>query len=88
MISPEQSLPLHETMLGMLHAARRRGLGHEEHSLAVCELLLQIHAPAGELLGEPCASCREPWPCQTVLVILGGLVPATTGPGPEYARRF
>ncbi|MDP9882550.1 hypothetical protein J2W21_000029 [Sinomonas atrocyanea] len=86
MFSPEPALPLHETMLEMLHAARLRGLGHTEHSLAVCDLLLQIHAPAGGMLGEPCAGCREPWPCQTVLGILGGLapspLPAPAHPGP------
>jgi hypothetical protein len=63
-------------MLGMLLEARRRGLAHTEYSLPVCELLLQIHAPAGGALGEPCAACREPWPCKTVLDILGGLVPS------------
>ncbi|GAB2741787.1 hypothetical protein GCM10027090_11120 [Sinomonas soli] len=60
-------------MLEMLHESRRRGVAHTEHSLAVCELLLQIHAPAGEALGDPCAGCREAWPCQAVLGILGGL---------------
>jgi hypothetical protein len=77
MLSPETAQPLHETMLSMLHEARRRGMSHEEHSLPVCELLLEIHAPDGELAGEPCAGCREPWPCGTVLEILGGLVCAS-----------
>lgn len=60
MFSPEPALPLHETMLEMLPAARRRGMAHEEHSLPVCKLPLEIHAAAGELVGEPCAGCREP----------------------------
>ena len=80
MPEPELAQPLHETMLEVLHVARRRGLAHEEHSLPVCELLLEIHAPAGQLAGDPCGGCREPWPCQTVLGILGGLIP---GPPPR-----
>jgi hypothetical protein len=69
MFSPEPALPLHETML----AARRRALDHYEHPLPVCELLLQIHDPAG--LDDPCAGCQQAWPCKRVLGILGGLVP-------------
>jgi hypothetical protein len=75
MFTRESAAPLHETMLGMLHEARRRGMAHAGHSLPVCELLLEIHAPAGGPVGEPCAGCREPWPCKSVLEILGGLVP-------------
>lgn len=77
MPEPEPALPLHETLLGMLHEADRRGMGHEEHSLAVCELLLAVHAPAGELLGDPCGGCRQAWPCRTVLGVLGGLIPSS-----------
>jgi hypothetical protein len=73
---PEAATPVHETMLEMLHEARRRGMSHTKDSLPACELMLEIHAPAGELLGMPCAACREPWPCTTVLGILGGLEPA------------
>ncbi|MGY3568080.1 hypothetical protein [Sinomonas sp. RB5] len=79
---PEPASPLHETMLEMLHEARRRGMAHSEHSLPVCELLLEIHAPAGVVAGEPCKACREPWPCKTVLDILGGLEPAAGPPAP------
>jgi hypothetical protein len=74
MFTPDPAPPLHETMLGMLHEAPRRGMAHAGHSLPVCELLLEIHVPAGDLVGERCAGCREPWPCKTVLEILGGLV--------------
>lgn len=72
---PEPAQPLHETMLEMLHEARRRGMSHQRHPLPACELMLEIHAPAGELLGMPCTACHEPWPCKTVLGILGGLEP-------------
>jgi hypothetical protein len=75
MFPPEPAQPLHETMLGVLHEARRRRMPHTEYSLPVCELLLEIDAPDGDVLGEPCAGCHEPWPCQTVMGILGGLVP-------------
>lgn len=84
MFPPEPALPLHETMLEMLHEAHRRGMAHEEYPLPVCALLLEIHAPGSEESGEPCAGCGEPWPCQMVLGILGGLMPAT-GSGAEYS---
>jgi hypothetical protein len=48
---------------------------HAEYPLPVCELLLEIHASDGDGLGEPCAGCHEPWPCQTLMGIFGGLVP-------------
>lgn len=83
---PEPASPLHETMIEMLHEARRRGMTHETHSLPACQLLLEIHAPSGDLVGTPCAGCGEPWPCKTVLGILGGLVPAS-GPGAAYSDR-
>ncbi|MGT2460762.1 hypothetical protein [Sinomonas atrocyanea] len=73
---PDPAQPLHETMLEMLQEARRRGMSHTRDPLPACELMLEIHAPAGELLGTPCAACHEPWPCKTVLGILGGLEPA------------
>lgn len=72
---PEPAPPLHEAMLEMLHEARRRGMSHTKDSLPACELMLEIHAPAGELMGMPCAACHEPWPCTTALDILGGLEP-------------
>lgn len=80
MPQPDAAKPLHETMLGMVQVARRRGMAHEEHSLPACELLLELHAPAGKLAGDPCEGCREPWPCKTVLEIIGGLIPATASP--------
>jgi hypothetical protein len=64
---------LHETMLEMIHEARRRGMSHNKYSLGACDLLLEIHAPGGEALGSPCAGCLERWPCSTVLGIIGGL---------------
>ena len=70
---PEPAPPLHRTMLEMLHEARRRGMSHQGDSLPACELMLEIHAPEGELMGMPCAACHGPWPCTTVLGILGGL---------------
>ncbi|MGY3567905.1 hypothetical protein [Sinomonas sp. RB5] len=48
---------------------------HTEYALPVCELLLEIHTPDGDLLGEPCAGCHEPWPCKTAMGILGAVVP-------------
>lgn len=80
MFPPEPAQPLHATMLSVLHEARRRQVRHEEYPLPVCELLLEIHAPAGDMVGDPCEGCQEPWPCKMVLGILGGLVP---GSGPE-----
>lgn len=64
---------LHETMLEMIHEARRRGMSHNKYSLGACDLLLEIHAPGGESMGSPCAGCLERWPCSTVLDIIGGL---------------
>jgi hypothetical protein len=74
-------------MLEVVHEARRRGMTHSRHSLQDCQLLLAIHAPAGEMIGAPCAGCREPWPCKTVLGILGGLEPAAVPSAPSAGRR-
>jgi hypothetical protein len=75
MVSTEPGLPQHETMLGMLLEARRRGLDHTEYSLSAGELLLQIDARDRDVLGGPCASCHDAWPCKTATGIFGGLVP-------------
>ncbi|GAB2755952.1 hypothetical protein GCM10027090_27720 [Sinomonas soli] len=70
---PDTASSLHVTMLEMIPEARRRGMSHGTYSLGACELLLQIHAPAGEEVGSRCGDCLERWPCTTVLAILGGL---------------
>ncbi|WP_157089111.1 hypothetical protein [Sinomonas atrocyanea] len=75
---------LHETMLEMVHEARRRGMPHDRYPLGACESLLKVHAPAGESVGSICEGCLERWPCHTVLAILGGL---GRTPGPRARRR-
>ncbi|MGT2463434.1 hypothetical protein [Sinomonas atrocyanea] len=72
---PEPASPLHETMLQVLHEARRRGMSHSRYSLQACRFLLVAHAPAGQTTGTPCEGCLERWPCHTVLGVLGGLKP-------------
>ncbi|MGT2463403.1 hypothetical protein [Sinomonas atrocyanea] len=62
MFSLEPAQPLHETMLGVLHEARRRRMPHAEYSLPVCELLLEIHTPTGTCSGSPAPAATSPGP--------------------------